>query len=217
MTAFIFGGGRELSGGVHEALGFNVVFAAAAFNHVAGEGEGGADEADDAELVSVGAGWGEVFGYELDGAGDVLEVFGAVCAELGDLVVGADGGVDMGALAGYEFKVQAHGGEGEEKVGKDDGGVDGEALGGGDGNFCGDGGGAADFQQGVMLADGHIFRHVSAGLTEEPYGGAVNGLAEAGSYETAGVHRVKGSIWGGPKVKRLRDRRMTADRAGGVA
>ncbi len=46
-------------------------------------------------------------------------------------------------------------------------------------------GGAADFEQGVVAADGHVFGHIAAGLAEEPDGGAVDGLAEAGADETA--------------------------------
>ena len=98
---------------------------------------------------------------------------------------GADGGVDDGAFAGEEFEVEAHGGEGEEEVGEDDGGVDAEALGCGDGDFGGDVGGAADVEEGVVLADGHVFGHVAAGLAEEPDGGAVDGTTEAGADEAA--------------------------------
>jgi hypothetical protein len=43
-----------------------------------------------------------------------------------------------GAFAGDELEVEAHGGEGQQEVGEDDGGVDAEALGGGDGDFGGD-------------------------------------------------------------------------------
>ena len=75
----------------------------------------------------------------------------------------------------------------EQEVGEDDGCVDAEALGGGDGDFGGDFRGAADFEQGVVLADGHVLRHVAAGLAEEPDGGAVDGLAEAGTNEAAAV------------------------------
>ena len=57
--------------GVHHLLGFDVVAGAAAFDHVAGEGEGCSAEADDAEAVAVGAGLGEVGGYFFDGFGDV--------------------------------------------------------------------------------------------------------------------------------------------------
>ena len=60
---------------------------------------------------------------------------------------GADGGVDYGAFAGEEFEVEAHGGEGKEQVGEDDGCVDAEAFGCGDGDFGSDGRGAADFEE----------------------------------------------------------------------
>ena len=92
-----------------------------------------------------------------------------------------------GAFAVDELEVEAHGGEGEQEVGEDDGGVDAEALGGGDGDFGGDGGGAADVEEGVVLADGHVLGHVAAGLAEEPDGRAVDGLAEAGSDEAGGA------------------------------
>ncbi len=90
-----------------------------------------------------------------------------------------------GAFAGDELEVEAHGGEGKQEVGEDDGGVDTEALGGGDGDFGGDVGRAADVEEGVVLADGHVLRHVAAGLAEEPDGRAVDGLAEAGAHEAA--------------------------------
>ena len=95
--------------------------------------------------------------------------------------------MDLGAFVGDELEVEAHGGEGQQQVGEDDGGVDAEALGGGDSDFGGDLGGAADVEQGVVLADGHVLRHVAAGLAEEPDGGAVDGEAEAGTNETAAV------------------------------
>ena len=120
-----------------------------------------------------------------DGAGDVVEVVGAVGAEGLDLFEGAERCVDDGAFAGDEFEVEAHGREGKQEVGEDDGGVDAEAFGGGDGDFGGDFGGAADVEQRVVAADGHVFRHVAAGLAEEPDGGAVDGLAEAGADEAA--------------------------------
>jgi hypothetical protein len=74
----------------------------------------------------------------------------------------------------------------EQEVGEDDGRVDAEALGGGDGDFGGDVRGAADVEEGVVAADGHVLGHVTAGLAEEPDGSAVDRLAEAGADETAG-------------------------------
>jgi hypothetical protein len=96
----------------------DVVFGAAAFNHVAGEGEGRSAETDDAETIF------EVGGDFLDGAGDVGEVVGTVGAESADVFGGADGVVDDGTLASLELEGQAHWFEGEEQVGKDDGGID---------------------------------------------------------------------------------------------
>ena len=102
------------------------------------------------------------------------------------MLEGADGSVDDWAFAGDELEVQAHGSEREQEVGEDDGGVYAEALGGGDGDLRSDGRGAADVQQGVVLADGHVLRHVAAGLAEEPDRGAVYGLAEAGADKAGG-------------------------------
>jgi hypothetical protein len=39
----------------------------------------------------------------------------------------------------------------------------------------------------VVLADGHVLRHIAAGLAEEPDWGSVDGLAEAGTNEAAAV------------------------------
>jgi hypothetical protein len=38
-----------------------------------------------------------------------------------------------------------------------------------------------------VSADGHVLRHIAAGLAEKPDGGAVCGKAEAGTNETAAV------------------------------
>ncbi len=94
--------------------------------------------------------------------------------------------VDYGAFAVDELEVEAHGREGEQEVGEDDGRVDAEALGCGNGDFGSDVRRAADFQQRVMLADCHVLGHIAAGLTEEPYRCAVDGKAQAGADETAG-------------------------------
>ncbi len=88
-----------------------------------------------------------MFGDFFYGVGDVEEVVGAVGAEGLDLFEGADGVVDYGAFAVDELEVEAHGGEGEQEVGEDDGGVDTEALGGGDGDLGGYAGGAADVEE----------------------------------------------------------------------
>ena len=179
-------GAAGKSGRVHHFFRFDVVARAAAFDHVAGEGEGCAAEADDAECVAVGAGRGEVFLDAFDRLSDVAQFVDAVGLEGFDLGGGADGGMDLGAFAGDELEVDAHGGEGEKQVGEDDGRVDAEALGCGDGDLGGNLRGAADLEQGVVLADSHVLRHVAAGLAEEPDGGPVDGLAETGAHEAAG-------------------------------
>ena len=122
--------------------------------------------------------------------GYVAQLFDAVGLEGLDLFEGADRGVDLGAFAGDELEVEAHRREGEQEVSEDDGGIDAESFGGGDGDLGGDLGGAADLEQGVVLADGHVLGHVAAGLAEEPDGRAIDGLAEAGTDESAGGSKV---------------------------
>ena len=95
--------------------------------------------------------------------------------------------MDDGAFAGLELEVEAHGLERQQQVGKDDGGVDAEFFGGGDGDLGGDVGLLADFDQGVVLADVAVLLHVAAGLAQEPDGGAIDGLAQAGADKAAAV------------------------------
>ena len=108
----------------------------------------------------------------------------------------ANGSVDLRAFAGDEFEVEAHGGEGQEEVGEDDGSVDVEAFGGGDGDFRGDGWSPADVEQRVVLTHGHVLGHVAAGLAEKPDGRAIHGLAEAGANEAAAALGVKAGVGG---------------------
>jgi len=129
---------------------------------------------------------GEVGGDFFNRAGNIKEVGGAVGAESARLLSRAEWGVDLRALVGDALKVEAHGSEGEQEVGEDDCSVNAEALGGGDGDFGCDVGGAADVEERVVLADGHVLGHVAAGLAEEPDGCAVDGLAEAGADEAGG-------------------------------
>jgi hypothetical protein len=179
---------------VHHLLGFDVVARAAALDHVAGEGEGCAAEADDAKAVAIRAGCGEVRGDLFDRLRNVEEVLDTIGAEGLDVLERANGSVDLWTFAGYELEVETHGGEGEEEVGEDDGGVDVEALGGCDGDFCGDVGCAADVEQGVMLAHGHVLGHIAASLTEEPDGCAIHWLPKASADKAAAALGVKGGV-----------------------
>ena len=128
-----------------------------------------------------------------DGLGDVAEVVGAVGAEVSWICSRVRmGWWTTGPSPAMNSKSRPMGVKGRQEVGEDDGGVDAEALGGGDGDFGGDAGGAADVEEGVVLADGHVLGHVAAGLAEEPDGRAVDGVAEAGADEAAGAFGVGG-------------------------
>ena len=78
---------------------------------------------------------------------------------------------------------QAHDFEREQEVGENDGGVDAENFGGGDGDFGGERGLLADFEQGMLLANGAVLGHVASGLAHEPDGSSIDGLGLAGANE----------------------------------
>ncbi len=168
----------------------DVVARAAAFDHVAGQGEGRTAKADDAEAVA------EVRGNFLDGAGDVAKFVGAIGAQGCHVVGGAHGMMHDRAFAGLEFEGQAHGLERQQQVGKDDGRVDAELLGGGDGDLGREVGLLADFNQRVVLADVAVLLHVAAGLAQKPDGRAIDGLAQTGADKAAaGEKRFLGYCW----------------------
>src|SRR5580698_11437317 len=87
---------------IYHLLGVKIVAGAAAFNHVAGEGEGRSAKSDDWNSSR------EMFRNQANGFGDIAEFGGAVGAELGDVFFGADGLLDDGAFSGGEMKWQAH-------------------------------------------------------------------------------------------------------------
>ena len=162
---------------VHHLLGVEIVARAAAFDHVAGESEGRSAETDYGNFAR------EMFRYQAHGFGDVAEFGGAVGAELSHVFGGADGLLDDRAFSGGKMKGQAHDFEREQEVGEDDGGVDAEKFGGGDGDFGGEFGLLADFEQRMLLANGAILGHVASGLAHEPDGSVVDGLRLAGADE----------------------------------
>jgi hypothetical protein len=165
---------------VHHLLGVEIVAGAAAFDHVAGEGEWRSAETDDGNFFC------EMFRYETHGLGDIAKFGGAVGAELCDVFGSADRLLDDRAFSRGKMKGQAHDFEREQEVGEDDGCIDAEKLGGGDGDFGGEGGHLADFEEGMLLANGAIFGHVASSLTHEPDGSVVGGLRFAGAKE-AGI------------------------------
>ena len=172
---------------IHHGLGVDVVFGAAALDHVAGEGEGCAAEADDAEAVF------EVSGDLLDGASDVGEIVCAVGAEGAYVFRGADGMMDDGTFACLELERQSHGLQREQEVGKDDGGIHAQLFSGGDGDLSRDFRLLADFDEGVVLANVAVFLHVAAGLAEKPHGSAIDGATETGANKAASVENGVGN------------------------
>ena len=89
------------------------------------------------------------------------------------------------AFSGLKLKGQPHAFEGQQQVGEDDRRVDIELLGGGDGDLGGELGLLADFEQGVVLADGLILRHIAARLAQKPDRRAVDREPQAGAHEAA--------------------------------
>ena len=73
------------------------------------------------------------------------------------------------------MKGQAHDFQRKQQVGKDDGGVDAQSLGCGDGDFGGQRGLLADFDEGVVLADFAVLGHVTSRLAHKPNRGRVGG------------------------------------------
>ena len=171
LHQFVPRGGR----GVHHLLGEKIVARASAFDHVAGEGEGRAAESDDGELVA------EVLAHELHGFRNIAEVGGTIGAQAGNVFGGADGLFDLRALAGGEVKGQAHDFEREKKIGEDDGRIDFEDLGRFDGDLGRDLRLLADLDQGILLADGAVLRHVASSLAHEPDWGPFGGLGLGGA------------------------------------
>ncbi len=81
------------------------------------------------------------------------------------------------------MKGQAHDFERKQEVGEDDGGVNLKDFGGRDGDFGGERGLLADFEQGMLLANGAVLGHVASGLTHEPDRSSLGGLGLAGANE----------------------------------
>ena len=93
--------------------------------------------------------------------------------------------MDDRTLAGHELKGQPHAFEWQKQVSEDDRCINIELLRGGDGDLGGELGLLADFEQGVMLANRLVLRHITARLAQEPYRGAIDGATQAGAHETA--------------------------------
>ena len=131
---------------VHQLLHFEVVPRAAALDHVAGQRERRAAEADHRQLGA------EMLRHQRDGVGHVAQFGRAIGAQHAHVFGGAHRLLDDRPFAGREVKGQAHDFQRQQQVGKDDGGVDLQVLRGGDGDFGCELGLLADLDQRVVLA-----------------------------------------------------------------
>ena len=152
-------------------------FFGAAFDHVAGESPGSGGKAQNGNRVPDFAndatnGFGEEAGLDF-----WVEEF-----QLFDLAFGANGIGEIGAGVA-EFELEAHGFGGDEDVGEDDDGVDAELAKGLKRDFDGEIGRFADFEEGVICADGAVFGEITASLTHHPHGKARESFATAGAPE----------------------------------
>ncbi len=89
------------------------------------------------------------------------------------------------AFSGLKLEGQTHAFEGQQQIGEDDRRIDIELLGCGDSDLGGELGLLADFEQGMVLADGLILRHIAARLTQKPYWRAVDGTAQTRAHKAA--------------------------------
>ena len=165
-------GGRLVE---HELLHLGVLARMAALDHVAGERERGAGEADEWHPAA------QLAGHEAQGVEHVGSV-GPGIADAHAVEVGraAHGALDHRAVAGVEVEADAHALEWQEDVGEDDGGVElepGERL---QRDLGGHVGPPAQLDEAQLLTQGAILGQVAAGLTHEPDRGGVDGLAQAG-------------------------------------
>lgn len=173
-------GHQELPGtvfGVHQLLGLDVIARASALDHVTGEGKGSSAKTDDSQGVAIGARSAEVSGYLFNGLGHVTKLFHSVGSEGLDLLQGPHRLMNYRPFAIHKFEIHSHWSKRQQQIREDDGCVHIEDFRCGDGYFRSDRGRAADIQQGMMLANGHVFRHITARLAQKPNRRAIHGLA----------------------------------------
>ena len=114
---------------------------------------------------------------------DIPEFSSTIGAQTGNVGRTANRLFDPGSLARREVEGQPHDFEGKKQVGKDNGGVDTEDFGGGNGDLGRKFGFLADLNQGMLLANRAIFRHVAAGLTHKPDRRTLDRLGLASTHE----------------------------------
>src|SRR5208283_194171 len=137
---------------------------------------------------------------------NIAEVGGTIGAQAGNVFGGAHRLIDLRAFTGSEMKGESHDFKGEKKIGEDDGGIDFEDLGRFNGDLGRDLRLLADLDQGILLADGAVLRHVASGLAHEPDWGAFGGLSLDGAN--------KERIWGRHETSNLASSSELLDESG---
>jgi hypothetical protein len=146
----------------------------AAFDHVAGHGEGRAHEADHRHLARQRA------HHLLDGLAHVTEFIGVGGGKRIHVVGGAHGVGDHRAFALFVFQFQAHRFDRQQQIRENNGGIHVQHLDGLQGHRGGQVRAFTDFQNAVLLANLAVLFHVPAGLPHEPHGSYVRGPPPAG-------------------------------------
>ena len=159
---------------VHQLLGADEIARRAAFDHVAGHGEGGAHEADHGHAAGQGA------HHQLDRLAHVAEFVGVGGGERIHVVRGADGIADHRTFALLVAQLEAHRLHRKQQVREDDGRIHIQRF----HRLQRDGrrqvGPLAHFEDPVLLADLAVLLHVAAGLPHEPHRPHIGGPAPAG-------------------------------------
>ena len=146
---------------VHQPLGEGELGRGAALDRVGGEGERSPREADERYL--------ELAPQQPDRLQHHRQLLARLEApQRLDVRRRAHGLLDAGALAGHEVEGDAEGGQGQQQIAEDDGGVHPQGLHGLERHLHRQLRGAAELEQAVLLAEGPVLRHVASRLAHEP-------------------------------------------------
>jgi len=95
--------------------------------------------------------------------------------------------VHHGPFARLKLKIQSHGLQGQQQIGKNNRRIDAQLFRGGDSHLGGQLGVLANLHQSVVLPHVAVFLHVAPGLPQKPNRRAIYRLAQAGTDKTAAV------------------------------
>jgi hypothetical protein len=160
---------------IEEILYGRKAFLGAAFDHVAREGPGRSGEAENGDLRTCGPDGAAKSFHQKTGFG-----FGIEDAKFFYVRRRANGFGKIRAFV-FKFECEPHRFGGDQNIREDDDGVYAKTAEGLQGDFDGEIGGLADFQERVLCAELAIFRKVAAGLAHHPNGEPGNRLASAGA------------------------------------